>query len=329
MTNRAAPPRLGRRHLLTGLGALSLWAAGRPAAARADHARLLLAPSTASILVARAVDQGTFGLDVELGTWRSLDELRAAIIGGRVDGFTLPTNVAANLHSRGLPVHMVNVISAGAMWVVSRNASIQALADLQGRRVQLYFKDDLPDVAFRWLLQRAGLSDGVALDHAGSAVETAQLLLAGRAETALLNEPAASAALIAAEAAGITLHRAFTLQGAWAELTGDPTPLPMAGLAVREATLALHPSFVPALHDGCVAAADWALRGPEAAAAFAAARLGFPADVTARALASAAIRVEGARAVRPQIEAFLQALAELSPALIGGRLPPDDFYVPL
>ncbi|MFW5679500.1 MAG: ABC transporter substrate-binding protein, partial [Pseudomonadota bacterium] len=194
---RIPPERLGRRDLLAGLAGLAALHL-RPARAEAERARLLLAPSTSSVLVARAVQDGALGLDLAL--WRSPDALRAAILAGRADAFTLPTNVAANLHVRGLPVHLVNVLQAGPMWVVSRSDAVRGLADLRGRRVQLYFKNDLPDVSLRWLLRRTGLEDAVAIDYAGSAVEAAQLLLAGRAETALLNEPAASSALLAAAA---------------------------------------------------------------------------------------------------------------------------------
>jgi NitT/TauT family transport system substrate-binding protein len=299
-----------------------------PLPARAAPLRVLAAPSTSSILVAHAVDRLGWG-ERAFAVWRSPDEMRAAVVGARADVVTLPTNVAANLYNRGLALGLVDVVSAGAMHILSRDPAVRGIDDLRGRRIRLYFRGDMPDVATRWLLARHGLEPGrdVAVDYAGSAVETAQLLLAGRAETALLNEPAASAALLQARAAGIALHRAFTLQEAWAAATGDETPLPLAGSAVTSADVA--PRAVRTLHMAVAEAAAWVQAEPASAGRLAAARLGFPAAATTAALEAATIRVDAAVEVRPAIERFLTALAELSPALIGGQLPDRAFYVDL
>lgn len=316
-----------RRRLVAGLAA-AVALPLLPGAARAAPLRVLAAPSTSSILVARAVDHLGWG-EAALAVWRSPDEMRAAVVGARADVVTLPTNVAANLYNRGLALRLVDVVSAGAMHVLSRDPAIRGIADLRGRRLRLYFRGDMPDVTTRWLLARHGLEPGrdVAVDYAGSAVETAQLLLAGRAETALLNEPAASAAIVQARAAGIALHRAFTLQRAWAEATGDATPLPMAGSAVT--SVDADPGAVRALHAAVAEAADWARTDPHAAGRLAEARLGFAAAPTTMALEAATIGVDAAADVRPAIERFLAALAELSPDLVGGRLPDPAFYVEL
>lgn len=303
----------------------------------AGHARalpgptILAAPSTASILVARAVEGGALGPDVSFAVWRSPDEMRAALVAGRTDIVTLPTNVAANLHTRGLPLRFVATLTAGHMQVITRASDIAQMSDLRGRRVQLYFRNDMPDVAFRWLLARHDLAAqrDVALDYAGSAVETMQLLLAGRATTALLNEPAASTALLAARAAGITLRRAFSLQSAWASVTGDNAALPMAGLAITRASADRDPGGIAALLTQTIAAATWMRADPAAAARLAERRFGFRADAVTLALADAEIAVEPAPAARTAIETFLGALGDISPDLIGGRLPTDDFYFPV
>jgi NitT/TauT family transport system substrate-binding protein len=325
-------PSIGRRGLLAGLAGLALapraaLAAESPTAGPA----ILAAPSTASILIARAAESEAFKAlapGASFAAWRSPDQLRAALVSGEAQAVSLPTNVAANLDSRGLKLKLVSVISAGLMHVLTVDPAVAQIADLKGKRIQLYFRNDMPDVSLRWLLAKAGLKpdEDVALDYAGSATEAAQLVLAGRAETVLLNEPAASAALLAARKAGLQLRRAFTLQSAWAELTGDGAGLPMAGLAVTAAFAEQSPDIVKALHRATVEAASWVKSEPAAAAALGAARLGFPKAPTQLALEEGDATVIAARAARPSIEAFLGALAELSPALIGGKLPDDGFY---
>ncbi|BBF93820.1 ABC transporter substrate-binding protein [Blastochloris tepida] len=315
----------------TALAALAALAASRPLAARAEGLTILAAPSTASILVARALDSGALDAvapGASFNVWRGPDELRAALVSGRAGAVTLPTNVAANLHSRGLPLKLVSVISVGHMHVLTTDPAIAGLADLRGKRVQLYFRNDMPDISLRWLFGKVGLAPDtdVFLDYAGSATEAAQLVLAGRAQTVLLNEPAASAALQAADKAGLGLRRAFTLQSAWSEATDTSTFLPMAGLAVTADTARKDPDMVRTLHQAISDAAAWVRAEPAAAGALAEQRLGFPALATAASLEMGDSIVIPAHTARPAIEAFLTALADLSPALIGGSLPGDDFY---
>lgn len=325
------PFQLDRRAALAALGGLALSPRLALAQAATTGPAILAAPSTASILIARAVESEAFKAaapGASFAVWRSPDQLRAALVSGEAAAVSLPTNVAANLDSRGLKLKLVSVISAGAMHVLTTDPEVSQIADLKGKRIQLYFKNDMPDVSLRWLLKKAGLTpdEDVVLDYAGSATEAAQLVLAGRADTVLLNEPAASGALLAATKAGRALRRAFTLQSAWAGLTGNAAFLPMAGLAVTASFADQSPDIVKALHQATVEAAAWVKSEPAAAAALGEARLGFPNAATKLALDEGDATVIAARAARPAIEAFLGALAELSPALIGGKLPGDGFY---
>ena len=322
------PTSLDRRAALAALAGLALAPRG---ALAASGPAILGAPSTASILIARAVESEAFKAaapGASFAVWRSPDQLRAALVSGEASAVSLPTNVAANLDSRGLKLKLVSVISAGHMHVLTVDPAVSQIGDLKGKRIQLYFRNDMPDVSLRWLLAKAGLKpdEDVVLDYAGSATEAAQLVLAGRAETVLLNEPAASAALLAARKAGLALRRAFTLQSAWADLTGSAAILPMAGLAVTASFADQAPDIVKALHQATVEAAAWVKADPAAAATLGEARLGFPEAATRLALEEGDTTVVAAREARPAIEAFLGALAELSPALIGGKLPGDGFY---
>lgn len=320
---------ISRRLFLSACARTAGWLSVRPAFAEGGPV-VFAAPANSSVLLARAVDGG--GLNgvlpgVTLKPWRSLDELRAAIVSGQAGIFSLPTNVAANLRNKGLPIRLLNVLSVGHMWLLTRDPAVNALADLKGRRVQLYFRNDMPDLSLRFLLSKAGLSESdVTLDYAGSAPEAAQLLLSGRADTVLLNEPTASAVLLAAKNQNLPIRRAISLQKSWGELTGADPFLPLAGTVVTEAMIREHPDLPRILHTETVNAVGWTASHPDEAAALAQRTLGFAPDAMAASLNGADIRVVSAREARPGLEHFLSALAERSPAIIGGKLPDDGFY---
>lgn len=320
---------ISRRSFLAAAAGTAGWFAVRPAFA--DGATVVLAaPANSSILLARAVNSGALNgtlPGVTIKPWRSLDELRAAIVSGQAGIFSLPTNVAANLRNKGLPIRLLNVLSVGHMWLLTRDPAVNALGDLKGRRVQLYFRNDMPDLSLRFLLTKAGLADDeVSLDYAGSAPEAAQLLLSGRADTALLNEPAASAVLQAAKDKGLPIRRAVSLQKAWGELTGADPFLPLAGTVMTEAMIREHPDLPRLLHTETVNAVGWTTVHPGDAAALAQQTLGFAPEAMTASLSGADIRVVSAREARTGLERFLSALAERSPAIIGGKLPDDGFY---
>jgi len=299
---------------------------GAARAAGTDATEVLAAPADSSLILARAIQSGALGADIPLRVWRSPDDLRAAVVSGRSRVFSLPVNVAANLRAKGMALRLVAAVSVGPMSILTVDPRIKGPGDLRGERVQLYFRGDMPDISFRLVVERAGLNSDtdLAIDYAGSASEAAQLFLAGRATTILLNEPNATATLAAATRAGLPARRAFILQDAWAEAGGSFMPL--AGVAVTEEAERDTPGLSRRLARALVEAADWVRADPEGAGRLAESALGFKADSIVAALKIANARVVGARTVRPDLETFLRAVATRSPALIGGRLPDDGFY---
>jgi len=292
----------------------------------ADVPEVLAAPADSSLVLARAIMSGALGADIPMRVWRSPDDLRAAVVSGRSRVFSLPVNVAANLRAKGLALRLVAAVSVGPMSILTVDPAIKGPGDLRGKRVQLYFRGDMPDISFRLVAERAGLNSDtdLAVDYAGSAPEAAQLFLAGRATTILLNEPNATATLTAATRSGLPAKRAFILQDAWAAAGGGFMPL--AGVAVTEEAERETPGLSRRLKAALAEAAEWVRAEPEAAGRLAERVLGFKADAIVAALKVANVRVVGARTVRPDLESFLSAVAARSPALIGGRLPDDGFY---
>ncbi|ULB12422.1 ABC transporter substrate-binding protein (plasmid) [Cereibacter azotoformans] len=320
---------LGRRGFL----ATAVAALAAPALVRAAPARLELSgpPAGPSITLAHAVAAGAFAAlapEVTFRPWRSPDEMRAGLTSGTMQVTILPVQVAANLHNRGLGLGLVNVMTDGLTGMLSGDASITDVAALRGRRVVVPFRNDMPDILLRRLLAERGLSEAdLTLVGAGTPFEAVQLLLTGRAEVALLPEPAASLAEMKAEQSGRALHRVLDLTGEWGRITGLGASLPQAGLGMTEAFRAENPEAPALLQEALARVLPAVLADPAAAAASAAPHLGMPAPVLARSIPRSALVARPAREARPQIEAMLSALADADPKLIGGRLPGHGFYL--
>lgn len=265
----------------------------------------------------------------ELHAWRDPDQLRAWIASDEVQLTAAPTNVAANLYNRGVPVVLMNVNVWGTLGLLALDGPLESLADLAGKRVGVPWRGDMPDLVLRYLLAREGLEIGrdLSIVYQGSPFETVQLFLARRLEAAVLPEPMRTATRRQAGSLGIE-PRELDLQEAWARLTGEPPGLPQAGVICRRELLEAYPDWIAAVQRAVGEAVAWVTANPAAAAKLGAERAPLPAPVFEGAIARTRLEMRTAREARPALEGFFSALAELSSGFIGGGLPDDGFYLP-
>lgn len=318
---------LNRRRFLAATGA----AIALPQRARAAEPLVLWGPPATPglLLVAAAKDPALkpFADSVEVRIWRTPDEMRAGVSSGGMKAVVVPSYVAANLHNRGLGIRLANVLTHGLLQVVAPAGTVSTLADLKGKRVVVPFKNDMPDFLFRRLLAAQGLTPGeLNIDYSGTPPEAVQLLLGGRADAALLSEPATSGAIMLSGIRAKPLKRAIDLRRLWAEATGRPN-MPQAGLAITDAlTKQIGTEGIAALQRAIETALGTVAADPEAVANEAASLFQLPAPVLARAAPVSNLAAQPASAARPDLEALFTALAADDPRIIGGKLPGDAFY---
>jgi NitT/TauT family transport system substrate-binding protein len=328
-------PSISRRSLLAGASAALALSRAFPAIADAPRLPKLTIwgpPAGPSVTLIHAIASGLLKLladTVNFRSWRSPDELRAGLTSQTMDVFILPTQTAANLYNRGLGVRLLNVLTDGLLHMVSADKALTSIPSLKGRSVSVPFRNDTPEVIFRRLLQLHGLDPekDLSVSFSGTAVEAVQLLVTGRADAALLPEPTATLALSSSGIITRDLFRTIDIQQAWGEVTGLGAKLPQAGIGVTERFLASHAGVVEALHAGLVLAAASVNADPARAAADSAQELWVTAAVIEKSIPFSNLVATRARDARPALEAVFRSVAEFDDKIIGGKLPPADFYL--
>lgn len=325
---------LNRRALLGALagsaGALAL--PQLPAlAGPAQGLEILGAPNGSTIVLLRllqsgALDQVAPGASFRL--WRDTDELRAAIVSGRTSLFTTPTHVPANLANRGLPLKLFAILSMGHLFVVSGDESIKSFKDLAGKELVGFFKNDMPDLVFRSIAKGYGMDPDkdMTITYVRTPMEAAQMLAAGRAATAILSEPPATAAILMAKKEGRTLNRAISLQDDW-KAQHKGLGLPMAGIAVHERLIEQSPELIAALGAGLPGARDWVMANKSEAGQLAEQKMDVKAHMFASALDHFNVVAEPAAKQKAGLIAFYETLLDFEPDALAGKLPPDSFYM--
>lgn len=326
---------LSRRAVLTGAAALAAspsLPSGLAAAPLLREIVLAGPPAGPSVTLAHAVATGALAFladKVSFKTWRNPDEMRAGLTSGTMPLVIMPTTSAASLHNRGLGLRLVNVMTNGLLHVVAADESLTSVPALKGRRLGVPFRNDTPEFVVRRLLRHHGMEPGrdLQVDTTGTPIEAIQLVLAGRLDAALVPEPAATAAVLRGMMKGTQVRRVMDVQVEWARVAGGPPVLPQAGLAVTDAFLAANGAAVARLQEALVTAVDQVNAAPAVAAAHAAASLALPQPVIQQSIPHSKLVATGARAARADLERMFTTIADANPAVIGGKLPGEGFFL--
>lgn len=323
---------VSRRTLCTALVAtLALPFLNRRArGATLDHLVLHGPPAGPSITLAYAVGKGLLrGVadKVEFKIWRTPDEMRAGLSSGSMQAVVMPTTAAANLHTRGIGLKLANIMTNGLLYIVSRDPGISSISDLDGRSITVPFPNDTPELIFDAALAHHGMTEKVVIERAGTPIEAMQMLLAGRIETALLPEPAVSAAIFRAKTGGVALHRVIDMQIEWGEMNGKSPVMPQAGLALTDVFLKAQSDGVEAILAALAKATSEVNADPANAASQAASALELPWPVLEASIPHSNLVAVPARDLRDPIETLLRAVAKTHPEMVGGRMPSTGLYL--
>ena len=270
---------------------------------------------------------------VEFVTWTNPDQLRATVIGNKADFIAMPSNVAANLYNRGVKLKLLNISVWGVLWMVSREEGLETLADFKGKEIAMPFRADMPDIVFSQLAKKQGLDPkkDFKLRYVSNPLDAMQLLIMRRVDHALLAEPAISMALRKTKSFPVKiiapdLYRSVDLQKEWGRLFDRESQMPQAGMVALEKTLK-NPALVKRFNEEYAKSLQWCLDNPEEAGKLVAKHIDLltPEAVT-DSLGVTLFKYVTASESKKELEFFFNQMMEETPALIGGKLPDDNFY---
>jgi NitT/TauT family transport system substrate-binding protein len=302
------------------------------------QARLLLAgpPAVVSFPLLHMIESGALNdlaQHIEFQVWTNPDQLRALSLNANADFIAMPTNVAANMYNRGVPLRLVNVSVWGILWMVSRNPDMKSLADFQGEEIAIPFRADMPDIMFTYLAEQAGLDPhkDFTVRYTATPMDAMQLLIMRRVDHALLAEPAVSMALRKTRSFPLSmvapdLYRSVDMQQEWGRLLQTKPLVPQAGMVVL-GDKRTDDIWVARLEQAYATSYQWCIATPQSCGEMAARHIDLLTPESATDAIEAwpahyATASESQQALRD----FLQLLLEREPATVGGKLPDSVFY---
>lgn len=264
----------------------------------------------------------------KLDLYKGPDMLRAGLASNSMPLLLTPTYVAANFANRGKPLQMLDIVSNGFFSIVSRDAALQQMEDLQGRQiVVVHKKNTLPDIVLQILLKSAGIRDRVNVVYYTSLAETMERLTRGECDTVMIAEPSASVMLKKAQAMDYELHRVLDVQKEWGRLLHTAPHIPMVGLVVDTQFYAENTEVVNDIRHDIAEAALWCRQYPMEAAVYGQKVWpSMPSDVVENALAYANLVCLDMPSAQENLMFYYRQILALNPKLLGGSMPSEGFY---
>jgi len=265
-----------------------------------------------------------------LDIWSTPAQLQSIITGGQGDFIELPTNSAATFYNKGVSLKLLDSSIWNILYLVTIDSSIQSIHDLKGTTVVVPYQGAVPDAMFRFICTKQGINPETDINilYSPDPVQASQLILTGQQKYALLSEPSATSVILKGKSSQMSFIRALNMQNEWKKATGGANSTPIAGTIVA-GPLADRPDIINVFNTEYQKAIQWMLGNPVEAGNVGARALteqGFTANVLTEAMKNIDWNYVTAQNARTDLEAFFNALSQITPNFIGGKLPDEGFY---
>ncbi len=264
---------------------------------------------------------GVKTLNYNISVETDASNITAALINGSVDIAALPTNAASVVYNKTEgAVQLLALNTLGVLYVVadSEKETITSLADLEGKTV--YAPAQNPTFIFDYICKAAGVNVTIDNTYAQPA-DLRTAVAAGELAIAVLPEPMVTIA----SSANDKLSVALDLTAEWANVSD--ADLVQGCVVVRREFAESHAAELAVfLKDYEASIAFLAEDTAAAAEMIAAAGIFAQAPVAQKAIPNCNLCFIAGEDMIAPMGGFLEAMASIAPASIGGAVPAEDFY---
>lgn len=253
------------------------------------------------------------------------DELLPLMVQGDLDIALVPANVASILYQKtqgGISVIDLNTL--GVLYMVSGDASIDSIADLEGRTICLTGKGTTPDYVLQYLLKENNLLEACKLEYKSEAAEVAAVLAEDVQAVGFIPQPFVTVAC----AQNDELRVVLSANEEWIRLQGEEGSRMVTGVTVvRKAFLEEHEEAVKLFLSEHAKSVE-AINGDVQAGAALCVKAGIVAKepIAQKAIPNCNLVCITGEEMKQALSGYLQVLHGMSPEAVGGELPGEDFY---
>lgn len=251
-------------------------------------------------------------------------QVRKMVIDGSADFAILPTTMAAILYNKGINYKLIAIPVWGTLYLFGNDTTITEWENLRGKRIHVMAKGMTPDVLFRYLLMQHGLNPDkdVTLDYSfPTHIDLANAVAAGQANLGVISEPLVSLVM----QRNTKVKSIFDLNTEWEKVLS--VPIAQTAFIVRGELAKNSADVVEKIMKSYQYSTQWVNEYPDSAANLIVKYNILPnAQVAANTVLRSNLRFVRANTISTQIDSYLNIFYKMSPDIIGGKLPDENFY---
>ena len=254
-------------------------------------------------------------------------DFSAQLLKGEIQAALIPCNAAATLaKNSGGKIQIAAVNNLGVLYILEKGNSINSIADLRGKTVVSTGAGTTPQYSLEYVLEKNGLKAGtdVTVEYKSEATEVLAALKQGKADIAMLPQPAATNAQKAVEG----LRVALDLNAEW-EKVDDKAALVTGVLVVNTKFAEENPDAVKQLLADYKKSCDMVSSDLDKIAEYLVEfKIGniTNVEIAKTAIPKCNIKYMDGAEMKTAVSGYLAILFDSNPASIGGELPKDTLY---
>jgi NitT/TauT family transport system substrate-binding protein len=251
-------------------------------------------------------------------------QIRKMVIDGTADFAILPTTMAAILYNKGIDYRLLAIPVWGTLYLFGNDTSITQWEHLRGKRINVMAKGMTPDVLFRYLLMQHGLDpdNDVTLDDSfPTHIDLANAVAAEQAKLGVISEPLVSLVM----QRNTKVKSIFDLNAEWNKVLD--IPIAQTAFIVKGELTKNSKELVEKVMQSYHYSTQWVNQYPDSAANLIVKYNILPNNqVAANAIPRSNLHFVRANTISAQIDSYLNIFYQMSPDIIGGKLPDENFY---
>lgn len=264
------------------------------------------------------------GYNVNYTIEQSPESLITSAVKGEVDVAIVPSNAASTVYNKNKKYKIAATIGWGSLYVGSSDKS--GSSDLNGKEIYNIGKGLTPDIVAKSLLKDKGIDidNNINFTYVNGVTELAPVILSGKAQYAVVPEPALSTVQ--------TKNSDFTiimdLNEEWKKINNSEYGFPQSTLIIKNDLIEKDKEFVDKLLDNMKESTEWMYTDKETLGDYCEA-IGVSAKkpIIAKSLDRANIKYVPIKDCSKEYETYYKKLSDFDPSTIGGSIPDEGIFM--
>lgn len=253
------------------------------------------------------------------------DEMSTTVMKGDVDIAIVPSNMAAIAYNKTKDYTIAGTTVFGSLYLVSTD-DIKSYDDLKGKTIMNLGKGLTPDITNQVILKDRGIDveNDVKLEYVDAASELVPMIISGKADTAVVPEPALSALMTKKD--DVKIFK--SLNEEYKELNNSEYGFPQATIIVKSSFLKENKEFVEEFLNKVNDSTKWANENKAELANYCE-EIGVSTEkaMIEKSIERANINFVPIKDNKEEYTKYYNYLFESNPKSLGGSLPDEGIFM--